>query len=136
MSAEASMQCGAGYGERTPERENSRNGYRHRPWDTRVGTIDLAVPKLRSGVYSPEFLLQPRRRAEQGTVLLHVQVAADGSVARVEIAESSGFDALDESAIETVRTRWRFVPARREGNAIESWCEVPIRFALTEANAQ
>jgi len=84
----------------------------------------------------PIYPIEARRRAEQGTVLLHVQVAADGSVARVEIAESSGFDALDESAIETVRTRWRFVPARREGNAIESWCEVPIRFALTEANAQ
>jgi transposase-like protein len=68
MSAEASMQCGAGYRERSEERENSRNGYRHRPWDTRVGTIDLAVPKLRSGVYSPEFLLQPRRRAEQALV--------------------------------------------------------------------
>lgn len=68
MSAEASMQCGAGYGERSEERENFRNGYRHRRWDTRVGTIDLAVPKLRSGVYSPEFLLQPRRRAEQALV--------------------------------------------------------------------
>ena len=62
MSAQASMQCNAGYGERTDERENSRNGYRTRPWDTRVGTIaELAVPKLRRGVYSPEFLLQPRR---------------------------------------------------------------------------
>ena len=43
MSAQASMQCNAGYGERTDERENSRNGYRMRPWDTRVGTIELAV---------------------------------------------------------------------------------------------
>jgi transposase-like protein len=47
MSAQASMQCGAGYNERTDERENSRNGYRVRPWDARVGTINLAVPKLR-----------------------------------------------------------------------------------------
>jgi len=61
MSAQASMQCGAAYGERTEERENSRNGYRMRPWDTRVGSVDLAAPKLRKGVYSPEFLLQPRR---------------------------------------------------------------------------
>lgn len=57
MSAQASMQCGAGLGERSDERINSRNGYRHRPWDTRVGSIDLAIPKLRQGVYSPEFLL-------------------------------------------------------------------------------
>src|ERR1700722_4940173 len=61
MSAEASMQCGAGYRERSEERTNSRNGYRERPWDTRGGTIDLKVPKLRSGVYSAEFLFQPRR---------------------------------------------------------------------------
>lgn len=53
MSAEASAQCGAAYGERTDERTNSRNGYRHRQWDTRVGTIDLAVPKLREGTYYP-----------------------------------------------------------------------------------
>jgi transposase-like protein len=44
------MQCNAAYAERTEERENSRNRYRMRPWDTRVGSIDLAVPKLRSGV--------------------------------------------------------------------------------------
>ena len=62
MSAQASLQCGAGYGERSAERENYRSGYRPRPWDTRVGSIDLAAAKLRSGVYSPEFLLQPRRR--------------------------------------------------------------------------
>ncbi len=62
------MQCGAGYEERSDERVNSRNGDRHRPWDTRVGTIDLAVPKLREGVYSPEFLLTPRRRAERALV--------------------------------------------------------------------
>ncbi len=41
--------CGAGYGERSAERTNSRNGYRPRPWDTRVGTIDLQIPKLRQG---------------------------------------------------------------------------------------
>ena len=53
MCAQASMQCGAAYGERTSERENPRNGYRLRPWDTRVGSIELAVPKLRRGVYTP-----------------------------------------------------------------------------------
>ena len=84
----------------------------------------------------PIYPIEARRKAEQGTVLLDVEVDADGSVTRVVIAQSSGFDSLDQSAIETVRTRWRFVPARRDGNAVESWCEVPIRFALTEANAR
>ena len=78
MSAEASMQCGAAYGERTSERENSRNGYRLRPWDTRVGSIELAVPKLRRGVYSPEFLLQPRRRAEQALVAVICAAYVEG----------------------------------------------------------
>jgi protein TonB len=76
-----------------------------------------------------------RRRAQQGSVTLHVLVGIDGIVQRAEIAESSGFDALDDAALETVRRRWRFVPARRSGFPIESWVLVPIRFALTEANA-
>lgn len=60
MSAQASAMCDAGYGERTEERTNSRNGYRHRDWDTRVGTIDLAIPKLRESTYFPHWLLEPR----------------------------------------------------------------------------
>jgi len=65
LSAEADSVCGAGYGERTPERVNSRNGYRHRDFDTRVGTLDVAIPKLRTGSYFPEWLLERRTRAEQ-----------------------------------------------------------------------
>lgn len=66
---------------------------------------------------------------------IRVRVGADGSVERAELAESSGFDALDDAALMTVRRRWRFVPARRGGSPVESWVLVPIRFALTEANA-
>jgi transposase-like protein len=51
MGAEADALCGAAYGERSPERVNRRNGYRERDWDTRVGSIELAVPKLREGSY-------------------------------------------------------------------------------------
>src|SRR5213594_5135609 len=68
MGAEADALCGAAYGERSPERVNKRNGYRQRDWDTRVGTIDLAIPKLREGSYRPDWLLVPRRRAEQALV--------------------------------------------------------------------
>jgi periplasmic protein TonB len=78
----------------------------------------------------PSYPFRARRRGEQGTVTLHVLVAADGAVERVELAESSGFDALDRAALETVRSRWRFVPARRGGAAVESWVLVPIRFTL------
>ncbi|GII06193.1 IS256 family transposase [Planobispora takensis] len=68
MSAEANSLCGAGYGERHDERINRRNGYRQRDWDTRAGTVELAIPKLRSGSYFPDWLLQRRRRAEQALI--------------------------------------------------------------------
>ncbi len=64
LSAEADAVCGAGWGQVSDERVNRRNGYRHRDLDTRVGTLDIAVPKLRSGSYFPEWLLTRRRRAE------------------------------------------------------------------------
>ena len=83
----------------------------------------------------PIYPASARRHEQQGTVTLRVRVGADGSVQRVEIAESSGVDALDNAALETVRARWRFVPAHRGAVAFESWVLVPIRFALTEASA-
>jgi len=101
MSAQASMQCGAGYNERTDERENSRNGYRMRPWDTRVGTINLAVPKLRQGVYSPEFLLQPRRRGEQALMAVVCQAYVEGvSTRRVDdLVKAMGIEGISKSEV-------------------------------------
>ena len=83
----------------------------------------------------PYYPASARRRAQQGTVTVKVLVGADGSVERAEISDSSGFDSLDDAALVTVRSRWRFVPARHGGIAVESWVLVPIRFALLEANA-
>src|SRR5579875_2025462 len=65
MSAEADAVCGAGYGERSAQRTNRRNGYRPRDFDTRAGTIEMAIPKLRQGSYFPDWLLQRRKRAER-----------------------------------------------------------------------
>jgi transposase-like protein len=65
MGAEADALCGAGYGERSGERTNHRNGYRHRDFDTRAGTLEVAIPKLRQGSYFPEWLLERRKRAER-----------------------------------------------------------------------
>lgn len=65
LSAQADVVCGASYGERSGERVNSRNGYRHRDLDTRVGTVDVAVPKLREGTLYPGWLLERRKRAEK-----------------------------------------------------------------------
>jgi putative transposase len=68
LSADADSVCGAEYGQLSPDRVNSRNGYRHRELDTRVGTIDVAIPKLRSGSYFPEWLLERRKRAEAALI--------------------------------------------------------------------
>jgi putative transposase len=57
MSAEADVACGAGYGQISVDRVNRRNGYRAREWDTRAGTVELAIPKLREGSYYPDWLL-------------------------------------------------------------------------------
>ena len=101
MSAEASMQCQAGYGERTEERVNSRNGYRDRRWDTRVGTIDLNVPKLREGSYFPAWLLTHRRRAEQALASVVAQAYVEGvSTRRVEdLVEAMGIAGISKSEV-------------------------------------
>ena len=57
MGSEADALCGAGFGERSDERVNQRNGYREREWDTRTGTIALQTPKMRQGSYFPDWLL-------------------------------------------------------------------------------
>ncbi|HEY9266769.1 MAG TPA: IS256 family transposase [Mycobacterium sp.] len=64
LSAQADSVCGAEYGTRSPDRVTSRNGYRHRDLDTRAGTLDVAVPKLREGSFFPDWLLERHRRAE------------------------------------------------------------------------
>ena len=68
LSAEADAVCGAEYGTSSPERVNSRNGYRHRELDTRAGTIDVAIQKLRQGSYFPDWLLERRKRAEAALI--------------------------------------------------------------------
>ena len=68
LSAEADAVCGAAYGVRSVERTNSRNGYRVRDFDTRAGTVEVAIPKLREGSYFPEWLLERRKRAERALV--------------------------------------------------------------------
>src|SRR5579862_1439978 len=101
MGAEADALCGAPYGERTPERVNRRNGYRERDWDTRVGSIELAVPKLREGSYFPDWLLQPRRRAEQAFVSVIADAYLAGvSTRRVEkLVQQLGVERMSKSQV-------------------------------------
>jgi transposase-like protein len=101
MGAEVDALCGAGYGERSPERVNRRNGYRERDWDTRVGSIELAVPKLREGSYFPDWLLQPRRRAEQAFVSVIADAYLAGvSTRRVEkLVQQLGVERMSKSQV-------------------------------------
>lgn len=101
MSAEADAICGAGYGQRSDERVNSRNGYRVREWDTRAGTTDLAVPKLRQGSYFPDWLLTHRRRAEQALVsVVATSYLLGVSTRRVEkLVEQLGVRQLSKSQV-------------------------------------
>jgi putative transposase len=101
MAAEADAVCGAAYGERSPERVNRRNGYRERDWDTRVGSIELAVPKLREGSYFPDWLLQPRRRAEQAFVSVIADAYLAGvSTRRVEkLVQQLGVERMSKSQV-------------------------------------
>src|ERR687887_2399910 len=77
MEADVAARIGAELGERSLERSTHRNGYRPRQWDTRVGSIELRIPKLRSGSYFPSFL-EPRRRAEQALVAVVQEAYVNG----------------------------------------------------------
>jgi putative transposase len=100
MDADVEVRCNAGYGEVTPDRVNSRNGYRRREWDTRAGTIELAIPKLRQGSYYPEFL-EHRRRAERALAsVVATSYLLGVSTRRVEkLAASLGVTGLSKSQV-------------------------------------
>jgi putative transposase len=104
MSAEADAVCGAGYGQRSDDRTNVRNGYRHRDFDTRAGTLDVAIPKLRSGSYFPDWLLERRRRAERAlTTVVATCYLLGVSTRRMEkLVASLGITALSKSQVSTM----------------------------------
>jgi transposase-like protein len=101
MGAEADAVCGAGYGERSSERTNTRNGYRRREWDTRAGSIELAIPKLRQGSYFPDWLLERRRRAEAALVsVVATSYLLGVSTRRMEkLVETLGITRLSKSQV-------------------------------------
>lgn len=104
MDAEVSEQIGAQLGERAPDqRTTHRNGYRSRRWDTRVGSIDLQIPKVRQGSYFPS-LLQPRRRAERALASVVMQCYVQGvSTRKVEdIAAQMGIESMSKSKVSEI----------------------------------
>src|SRR5947209_4168762 len=101
MSAEADAVCGADYGQRSEDRTNVRNGYRGRDFDTRAGTLDVAIPKLRSGSYFPDWLLERRRRAERAlTTVVATCYLLGVSTRRMEkLVETLGITRLSKSQV-------------------------------------
>ena len=103
MDAEVSSRIGAEYGERSAERVTQRNGYRSRAWDTRVGTMDLHIPKLREGSYFPS-LLEPRRRSERALLAVIQQAYVEGvSTRRVDdLVKALGCEGISKSQVSRI----------------------------------
>jgi len=101
MSAEAAAICGAPYRERGEEQVNSRNGDRPREGDTRAGTLELAIPKLRSGSYFPDWLLEHRKRAERAlTTVVATCYLLGVSTRRMEkLVKTLGITRLSKSQV-------------------------------------
>ena len=120
MSTEADALCGADYGTRTAERVNMRNGYRPRAWDTRAGTVEVGIPKLRSGSYFPDWLLERRKRAERAMVSVVATCYLLGvSTRRMEkLVEQLGISRLSKSQVS--------VMARELDEHVESFRTRPL----------
>src|SRR5688500_12139564 len=142
MEAEVAQHVGAERYERSPERRGERNGHRERPWDTRVGTVELRVPRVRDGSSFPA-LLEPRRRAERALAAVVQEAYVQGvSTRRVDdLVKALGLEGVSKSPVsrlcqaldqevERFRTRrlagpypsvWldaTFVKARQDGRVV------------------
>ena len=100
MELDVEARCGAGYDEKSPERINSRNGYRERAWDTRAGSLALKIPKLRSGAYFPEFL-EPRRTAEKALTAVIQEAYIQGISTRSvdDLVKALGMTGVSKSQV-------------------------------------
>lgn len=123
MSNEADTLCGADYGERAEDRVNSRNGYRIRPLETRVGEMALRVPRLRKGSYFPEWLLEPRRRSERALLSVVAEAYVLGvSTRRVErLMETLGLSGISKSRVSEI--------AGELDEAVEAFRQRPLESA-------
>ena len=106
LSADADAVVGAECGKPSPDRLTQRNGYRHRPLDTRVGTVDVAVPKLRSGTYFPDWLLERRKRAESAliTVVADCYLAGVSTRRMDKLVKTLGIHSLSKSQVSRMAT--------------------------------
>lgn len=106
LSADADAVAGAEWGKPSSERLAQRNGYRHRELDTRAGTIDVAIPKLRSGTYFPDWLLERRKRAEAAmiTVVADCYLAGVSTRRMDKLVKTLGIHSLSKSQVSRMAT--------------------------------
>jgi len=106
MQLETDTLCGAAPGERSPDRTNQRNGYRDRDWQTRAGTVELRIPKLRRGSYFPGFL-EPRRMAEKALTAVIQEAYIQGISTRSvdDLVRSMGMDGISKSQVSRLPAR-------------------------------
>src|ERR1700730_1032631 len=100
MELETEALCGAGHGERSADRRNQRNGYRERDWETRAGTVELRIPKLRKGSYFPGFL-EPRRTAEKALTAVIQEAYIQGISTRSvdDLVRAMGMEGISKSQV-------------------------------------
>jgi putative transposase len=105
MEMDTESLCAAAYGERSADRANSRNGYRERVWDTRAGSLDLKIPKLRKGSYFPGFL-EPRRTAEKALAAVIQEAYIQGVSTRSvdELVKAMGMSGISKSQVSRLCT--------------------------------
>jgi putative transposase len=108
MELEVESRTGAAHGERSPDRVNHRNGFRDRDWETRAGTVELRIPKLRKGSYFPAFL-EPRRMAEKALTAVIQEAYVQGISTRSvdELVKAMGMTGISKS---------QSLPPRRRGS--------------------
>jgi len=100
MELEVGVCTGAAYGEKTPLRQAQRNGYRDRDWETRAGTVELRIPKLRTGAYFPSFL-EPRRMAEKALTAVIREAYVQGISTRSvdNLVQAMGMSGISKSQV-------------------------------------
>ena len=100
MELEVEGLTGAGYGEKSSERLAQRNGYRDRDWETRAGTVELRIPKLRKGSYFPGFL-EPRRMAEKALTAVIQEAYVQGVSTRSvdDLVKAMGMSGISKSQV-------------------------------------